>query len=139
VQPPRPHYQGVLRSLAVLVLGVAMLLSFPTGPALAARSPTYLERVTIMDVYNVPGRSFASKCVRILVSTADPRYAKLTGPSKPIPACVQAGEVGDGYVVFRRPSRRSLHWRDLVEASDPPCHFRIPAAVLRDLFPTFTC
>lgn len=117
----------------------ALALSLAADAANSARAPTYLERVTIMDAFNKPGRSFAARCVRIVVSTVDPRYAKLVSPLRPVRACVQAGEVGDGYVLFRRPTRRSLHWRDLVEGSEsPPCG-RLPAPVMRDLFPSTNC
>jgi hypothetical protein len=127
------------RTFAVGGLAAALVLSVAAGAASSARAPTYVERTTIMDAFNKPGRSFAAKCVRIVVSTVDPRYAKLVSPVRPVPTCVQAGEVGDGYVLFRRATRRSLHWRDVVEASDvPPCRER-PQPVLRDLFQTTHC
>jgi hypothetical protein len=121
--------------LAVFTL--AMLLGSGTAIATAARAPSYLERVTIMDAYNVPGRSVASRCVRIVVSTVDPRYAMLTSPLQYPQACLRANETGDGWAFFRRSTRRSLHWRDIREQSDPPCW--LPARVLHDLLPQIKC
>jgi hypothetical protein len=95
-----------------------------------------------MDAFNKPGRSVASQCVRIVVSTADPRYAKVMSPVRYPAACVKNGETGDGYALFRRTTRRALHWKDILEASDPPClvtGFKLPTAVLHDLFPGTTC
>jgi hypothetical protein len=121
------------------IVGLVLVLLVGVEPAESSRAPTYIERVTIMDAFNKPGRSVASRCVRIVVSTADPRYAILSSPRKYPQACVAAGEVGDGYALFRRQTRRSLRWRDIGEASDPPCDFKLPAAVLRDLFPRVSC
>ena len=132
----------VFLKLVLAALGVGLALSCAVDTVLAARAPTYIEKVTIMDAFNKPGRSFASRCVRIVVSTADPRYAKVVSPARYPAACVKSGETGDGYVLFRRATRRSLHWKDILEASDPPClvtGFRLPAAVLRDLFPRVSC
>lgn len=127
----------VFHWLASAAVGVALALTCAVDTALAARAPTYIEKVTIMDAFNKPGRSVASKCVRIFVSTADPRYAKLTSPARYPAACLKSGETGDGYVIFRRTTRRSLHWRNIVEASDPPCltPLKLPTGVLHDLFP----
>ena len=110
----------------------------PAGAAGSARAPTYLERATLMDAFNKPGRAVSSTCVRIVVSTVDPRYAIVTMPVRPKPVCVRAGEVGDGYALFRRANRRSLRWRSLGRGSDPPClRFpSLPRAVVRDLFGT---
>src|SRR4029453_955781 len=102
------------------------------------RAPTYLEKVTIMDAFNTPGRAFPSRCVRIVVSTVNPRFPLLTSPIRPPHACVQAGAVGDGFVFFRRTSRTALHWRDIFEGSDtPPCS--VPVAVRRDLLHSASC
>jgi hypothetical protein len=102
------------------------------------RAPTYLERVTIMDAFNQPGRSFASRCVRVIVSSADPRYAMVTSPNQYPKICLQTGETGDGYALFRRGTRSSLVWRNIGEGSDFPCG-HLPPPVLRDLFPTAAC
>jgi hypothetical protein len=104
----------------------------------AARAPTYLEKVTIMDAFNIPGRAFSSRCVKIVVSTADPRYALLTTPGRPPKACVSAGQVGDGFVLFRRAGPTALRWRDIYEGSAfPPCSLAVP--VRRDLLGTTRC
>lgn len=123
---------------ATLAVSLAVLAVAPA--ASATRGPTYLERVTIMDAFNIPGRSFSSKCVKILVSTADPRYAMLTGPSPTPAACQRAGEVGNGYVVFARVSKTALRWRIVTESSwaDPaPCSLSRAARV--DLFRSAKC
>lgn len=118
----------------LLLLAVA---GAATPRAEAKRAPTYIERVTIMDAFNIPGRSFASKCVRILVSTVNPRYAMLTGPVQ-IPAdCRQAGQVGDGFVFFRRPTPTALRWRNISEGSEAPCV--VPRSVRIDLFGSSAC
>lgn len=131
-----PHtINRVNRVLLILTLG--LLLASGAESAVASRGPTYLERVTMMDAFNVPGRSFSSRCVRIVVSTVDPRYAMVTSPRRPVQACVDAGEVGDGYALFRRPTRKSLKWRNIGEGSETPCF--LPAAVRRDLFPSSSC
>lgn len=119
-----------LLSLAALV-GLAWVAS-----SAAAGRPTYVEKATIMDAFNVPGRSFPSECVRIRVSTVNPRYAILTPPRHYPHACVKAGDVGDGFVFFKRKSRHALHWRDLVEGSGY-CPAKIPRAVGRDLLPSW--
>jgi hypothetical protein len=106
--------------------------------AQAARTPTYIEKVTIMDAFNIPSRAFSSRCVKITVSTVDPRYALLTSPRRPPKACVSAGQVGDGYVLFRRASATGLQWRDIFEGSDfPPCSLPVP--VRRDLLGSAKC
>jgi hypothetical protein len=64
--------------------------------------------VTIMDAFNKPGSSFASKCVTIVASSVDARYARLTFPYPTPPACTKAGEGPDGYTLFRRSSRAAL-------------------------------
>jgi hypothetical protein len=121
----------------VLLLSLASALGM-TSEAAAKRSPTYIERVTIMDTFNVPGRSFASKCVRILVSTANPRYAMLTSPVR-IPAdCRRAGQVGDGFVIFARATSAAVRWRNVSEGSgEPPC--KVPRNVRIDLFGSGAC
>jgi hypothetical protein len=83
-----------LRRLSCLSLCVLGMVG--TSSALAVRAPTYLEKVTIMDAFNTPDRAFASRCVRVIISTVDPRYAMLTSPARPPKACVQAAAVGDG-------------------------------------------
>jgi hypothetical protein len=121
----------------VTAAAAAAALAVP-GAALAARPANYLERATIMDTFNVPGRSFASRCVRITVSTVDPRWAMLRAPARVPHTCINAGEVGDGFVLFLRAGPRALRWRDVFEGSDrPPC--RVPRAVRRDLFGTAAC
>jgi hypothetical protein len=132
----RPVRSG--RRIVPALYLLAVIVAAAAGQATAARAPSYLERVTIMDAFNTPGRSLASRCVRIYVSTVDARYAKLVSPARPVPACVKAGEVGDGYALFRRTSRRSLRWRDFYEASDLPCG-RLPSPVMSDLFPAAHC
>ena len=121
---------------AILAAAILLLL-FAGGSALAARAPTYLEKVTIMDAFNIPGRSFSSRCIRIVVSTADARYAYVTSPAHPSKACTQTGQVGDGLAVFRRSSRSSLHWRDVFEGEGVPCI--LPPSVRRDFFRTTRC
>jgi len=129
--------QALLRRLVVLPVGLAAVLVGGFDDSIAARQPTYLERATIMDTFNTPGRSFSSRCLRIVVSTVNPRYATATSPLRPVKACVKAGEVGDGYVLFRRENNSSLHWRNVGEGNDPPCV--LPAPVRHDLFPAAVC
>jgi hypothetical protein len=74
----------------VVIALAAIVVAAAAQDARAARAPSYLERVTIMDAFNHPGRSLASKCVRILVSTADARYAIVTGPLRIPLACQRA-------------------------------------------------
>jgi hypothetical protein len=106
--------------------------------ASAARPPTARERAAIMLVFNQPGRSFAAKCVRIRVSTVNPRWAMLTGPRSIPQECIETGQVGDGFVIFKRPSRLSQRWRNVYEGSEfPPCS--IPVGVRRDLLGTTRC
>jgi hypothetical protein len=120
-----------------LVAAAATVLAAPAG-ASASRSPTYLETVTVMDAFNVPGRSWPSRCVAIRVSTADPRYALLTTPRRPSRACSDARHVANGYVVFRRAAPRARRWRSQVETNDvPPC--TIPGPVRRDLLGSDDC
>jgi hypothetical protein len=102
---------------AALVLG---------APASGARPPTYLEKVTIMDAFNIPERSWSSRCARILVSTVNARYAMVTSPRRPPQVCVEAGQVGDGFELVVRPNRTSLRW-NLVRR---PCAG--PLAAVRD-------
>jgi len=120
-----------------ILAAAVFVLASAGGSALAARSPTYLEKATIMDAFNIPGRSFSSRCVRIVVSTVDPRWAYVTSPAHPSKACTQAGQVGDGLAVFRRSSRTSLRWRDAFEGEGVPCV--LPANVRRDFFKTTKC
>jgi hypothetical protein len=128
-----------MRALAVVVMLVMTVAGGVWAQqASAQRAPTYLERVTIMDAFNQPGRSFASRCVRVIVSSADPRYAMVTSPIRYPKICLQNGETGDGYALFRRASRSSLVWRNIGEGSDFPCGL-LPPTPLRDLFPTATC
>jgi hypothetical protein len=120
-----------------LAVATTLLLALAGGSAVAARAPPYLEKVTIMDAFNIPGRSFSSRCVRIVVSTVDPRYAYVTSPAHPPKACTQAGQVGDGLAVFRRASRTSLQWRDVFEGEGVPCI--LPQNVRRDFFKATRC
>ncbi len=106
--------------------------------ASSARAPTATEKAAILLVFNQPGRSFAAKCVRIRVSTVSPRWAMLTGPRRIPTECLETGQVGDGFVIFRRPSGSSQAWRNVYEGSEfPPCS--VPAAVRRDLFGSAEC
>lgn len=126
-----------MRRTFALVLSAAATFAGTASQAEAKRAPTYTERVTIMDAFNIPGRSFASRCVRILVSTANPRYAMLTGPLR-IPAdCRQAGQVGDGFVFFRRSTPTALRWRNISEGSEASC--TVPRNVRIDLFGSTAC
>ena len=119
----------VLFALAALVAAVA---------ATAARPPTATEKAAILVVFNQPGRSFAAKCVRIRVSTVNRRWAMLTGPRRIPRECLETGQVGDGFVIFRRPFASSQRWRNVYEGSEfPPCS--VPVGVRRDLFVTDRC
>ena len=121
--------------VAVLCAIVAVLAAVG---AWAARPPTAAERAAIMLVFNQPGRSFAAKCVRIRVSTVNPRWAMLTGPRRIPQECIETGQVGDGFVIFRRPSGLSQRWRNVHEGSEfPPCS--VPVEVRRDLLGTARC
>lgn len=126
-----------MRRTLALVLLVSLTLAGMCSEAEARRAPTYIERVTIMDAFNIPGRSFASKCVRILVSTANPRYAMLTGPVRIPGDCRRTGQVGDGFVFFRRSTPTALRWRNISEGSEAPCS--VPRGVRIDLFGSAAC
>lgn len=128
----------ILVASVVTTAGLLALVVTVAGAGGAARAPTYLERATVMDAFNKPGRALSSTCVRIVVSTVDPRYAIVAMPVRPKPVCVRAGEVGDGYALFRRATRTSFRWKSLGRGSDPPClRFpSLPRAVVRDLFGT---
>lgn len=126
-----------MRRTIALVVFVSLTLAAMSSQAEARRAPTYTERVTIMDAFNIPGRSFASKCVRILVSTVNPRYAMLTGPGRIPGDCRRAGQVGDGFVFFRRSTLTALRWRNISEGSEAPCS--VPRAVRIDLFGSAVC
>jgi hypothetical protein len=119
---------------ALVVLVAAATLA---APAAASRPPSYLEKISIMDAFNIPGRSFSSRCVRIVVSTVDPRWAYVTSPRHTPKACVQAGEEGNGWSLYHRGSRSSIHWTHVVDGDGVPC--QPPAAVRRDLFGSSTC
>jgi len=127
-----------LKPVCFLALAGLIVAAAAANSATASRAPTYLERVTIMDAFNVPGRSWASKCVLIEVSTADARYALVSSPSKPAAACVRAGQVGNGFVLLLRSTATSLRWRNIFEGSfSPPCS--LPQAVRRDLLGSTRC
>lgn len=114
----------------------AIAVGAAASAAPAAREPGYLEKATIMDAFNVPGRSWPSRCVKIRVSTANPRYALVTSPAKPPQACVRHNDVGNGLAIFKRATRTAVHWRDIYEGEGMDRHFcSIPAAVRRDLLP----
>jgi hypothetical protein len=114
--------------VGVLALAAALTL---VSTAAADRAPTAVERAAIMDVFNIPGRTFSPRCVRIRVSTVDARYAILTPPRRIPRVCRQTGQVGDGFVFFRRARTSGQKWKDIYEGSDvPPC--KIPVAVRRD-------
>lgn len=120
-----------------VVFTLALLL-VATAPA--ARAPTYLEKVTIMDAFNRPGRSWPSQCMKILVSTVDLRYALVTSRGRAPRACVRNNDVGNGYDIFRRATPTALHWRLVTERAglEPgPCS--MPAAVRKDLLGSTTC
>lgn len=113
---------GALAAITALVI---------CAMAAAQRPPTPIERAAIMDVFNVPGRSFSSSCVRIRVSTVDARYAILTSPRRIPRVCRESGQVGDGFVFFRRASATGERWRNIYEGSEfPPC--KIPGPVRVD-------
>jgi hypothetical protein len=121
---------GIAISVTAIVAGSA------AAAALATRAPSYLEKVSIMDAFNVPGRSWPSRCVKIRVSTVNSHFALVTSPTKPPPACVKDNEVGNGFVIFKRATRTALHWRDIYEGEGRDHQVcSIPAAVLRDLLP----
>jgi hypothetical protein len=121
-------------ALVVLALAVIGVLA---STATAARPPTAAEKAAILLVFNEPGgRAFAAKCVRIRVSTVNRRWAMLTTPRRPPRACVESGQVGNGFVFFRRTATGG--WRIVYEGSDlPPCS--IPRPVRRDLLGTAEC
>ena len=123
--------------LRAMLIAVVLLLTCAVGVSEASRAPTYIEKVAIMDAFNVPGRSWPSRCVRIVVSTVDPRYAYLVGPDRPPQVCIRAKEVGNGLVVFRRASRTAIHWRDILEGEGVPCI--LPPPVRQDFFGTTKC
>ena len=123
-----------MKKLALVSL---VVLSAVPASAMAARGPTYLEKVTIMDAFNIPGRSFSSKCVRIVVSTVDPRWAIVTSPIHTPKACVQAGEEGNGWSLYHRANPSALHWAHVDDGDGDPC--QLPAAPRRDIFKTTTC
>lgn len=127
---------NVRRAGAVAAVGLLGGAALCTEPADAARRPTYIEKVTIMDAFNVPGRSFASRCVTIRVSTVNPRYSILRPRRNPPRACVKAQEVGDGFVFFKRRTTRAHHWRDVLEGSGF-CPKSIPRRVRVDLLPAW--
>lgn len=125
-----------MKQLAVTVVVLAAVVAVTA--AAAARKPTYVEKATIMDAFNIPGRAFPSKCVLIRVSTANPRYAVLTSPAHYPRACTRTGAVGDGFVLFKRASASAAHWRDILEgprncSSRPPHISGVPLSVRRDL------
>jgi hypothetical protein len=133
---------AILGFEAMTRIGIACLLVAAAAAATArtasaARAPTYLERATIMDTFNIPGRSFSSRCVKILVSNVNPRYAMLASPARPSRACRDAGQVGDGFVFFLRATKTALRWRNIGEGSDVPCS--IPQNVRVDLLRTRAC
>jgi hypothetical protein len=132
------RYREEERMLKSSLLVVALVFACAAGIAEASRAPTYLEKISLMDAFNIPGRSLASRCVRIVVSTADPRWAIVTSPVHPLRACVDAGEVGDGFALYRRPGPAAIHWRRVVEGSgNVPC--QPPPPVRLDLFGSAKC
>ena len=96
---------------------VAALAAIAVPASSAARSPTYLERATIMDAFNIPERSWSSRCAKVLVSTVDGRYAVVTSPASPPRACVRGGQVGDGFELYVRATASALRWRQVAN----PC------------------
>ena len=128
---PAVRLRGLVVALVVAAATVVL-----ASEALAARAPTHVETATILLAFNEPGRSFAARCVRIRVSTASPSWAMVTSPRRPPRACVEAGEVGNGFVILRR--QGANRWRNVFEGSEaPPC--RVPRAVRVDLFGTARC
>jgi hypothetical protein len=121
---------GIAISVTAFAAGTA------TSAALAAPAPSYLEKATIMDAFNVPGRSWPSRCVTIRVSTVNPRYALVSSPAKPPRACVRHNDAGNGLAIVKRATRTALHWRDIYEGEGRDHRVcSIPAAVRRDLLP----
>jgi hypothetical protein len=47
----------MLRTTTVIV--VVLLLGCAVGTSEASRAPTYIEKIAIMDAFNIPGRSHA--------------------------------------------------------------------------------
>ena len=124
-----------MRKTTLLLALIAMLIA--ASPAAARRSPTYLEKISIMDAFNIPGRAWSSRCVRILVSTVDPRWAYVTTPIHIPKACRDTGEEGNGWSLYHRGVAGSIHWTHVVDGDGVPC--QPPAAVRRDLFGTSQC
>lgn len=124
-----------MRRLAVVLVLVAAAVA--AVPAMARRSPTYLEKISIMDAFNVPGRSWSSRCARIVVSTVDPRWAYVTGPFHIPKSCLDAGEAGNGWSLYHRGTPTSIHWAHVVDGEGVPC--QPPAVVRRDLFGSTHC
>jgi hypothetical protein len=119
---------GVALSVAAIAAGAA------ASVAPAARVPTYIEKVTIMDAFNIPGRSWPSRCVKIRVSTVDSRYALVTSRAKPPQACARHNDAGNGFAIFKRETRTAVHWADIYEGEGMDHHVcSIPAAVRHDL------
>jgi hypothetical protein len=117
---------------ALSLLGALALFLAMTTPASARRLPTRTEQSQIMRAFNGNGRHFPIRCVKVLVSTLDSRFAILTSPDVPISFCERHGFVGDGYVLFRRTTKRATIWTDWWESStNPPC--KMPRAVRVDL------
>lgn len=126
-----------MRAILAVAAVLASLAAVPA--ASAARPPTYVEKVTIMDAFNIPGRAFASSCVKILVSTVDARWAMLTSPAKPPKVCVQNGQVGDGFVILSRATKTSLRWTLRFEGSSEAAPCFVPRKVRADLLKNPAC
>lgn len=129
------------RRMAAAILALAVGAGAAGAPdALARRAPTHVEKATIMDAFNEPGRSWASRCVRVLVSRVDARYAIVTAFARPPKACVDNGEgVADGFVLLVRATPRAVVWRNAYEGSiDVPCRIA-PEPVRRELLGTVAC
>lgn len=124
----RGHLICLLVSATVL-LGLAETSS-------AARAPTAAERKAIVAAFNRnPHRpNWESRCLRIRVSTADPRWSVAGSKGARTPrACFEAGQIGNGFEAYKRGSPTAKRWRRVYAGSgDVPC--RIPENVRNDLF-----
>jgi hypothetical protein len=117
----------------LLVAAFALML---TPAALAKRAPTYLERATAVSAFNVPGYAFATKCIAVQISTANPRFAEV-GPSPT--ACRKPGTAPDSYAILVRSSPEALHWRAVFRGNGTPACSAVPENVLVDLLGESEC
>jgi len=113
----------------LLALVVASLISPAAAPA--ARQPTLCERTEIVNSYPAYLRSAPAECIyfEILVSTRDPRYARvvlqLINPMKQ--PCHRYW--GNGYDVLKKTRGK---WRTVWSGSTQPrCSQKIPRDIVR--------